>query len=76
MFNDNFITLITFTVYENIYRKIMTTYMLYNFRTVGKVTDVVEGHEYEFRVVAVNKAGPSPPSDPSASVIAKPRFRK
>ncbi|KAG8335958.1 myosin light chain kinase activity protein [Homalodisca vitripennis] len=43
-------------------------------RTYGKVTNVVEGHEYEFRIVAVNKAGPSPPSDPSKSVIAKPRF--
>jgi hypothetical protein len=40
------------------------------------VTDVIEGHEYEFRVVAVNKAGPSEPSDVSQSVIAKPRFCK
>lgn len=46
------------------------------YRTFGKVTDVVEGHEYEFRIVAVNKAGPSPPSDPSKSVVAKPRFCK
>ncbi|XP_066902673.1 immunoglobulin-like and fibronectin type III domain-containing protein 1, partial [Halyomorpha halys] len=43
-------------------------------RTAGKVTSVVEGHEYEFRVVAVNKAGPGPHSDTSDSVIAKPRF--
>ncbi|RZF42380.1 hypothetical protein LSTR_LSTR004188 [Laodelphax striatellus] len=43
-------------------------------RTAGKVTAVKEGHEYEFRVVAVNKAGPSPPSDVSKSVVAKPRF--
>lgn len=39
----------------------------------AKVTNVDEGHEYEFRIVAKNKAGPSEPSDVSKSVIAKPR---
>ncbi|XP_058467261.1 twitchin isoform X5 [Malaya genurostris] len=43
-------------------------------RTRGVVEDVEEGHEYEFRIVAVNKAGPSEPSDISDSVVAKPRF--
>ncbi|XP_025833492.1 twitchin isoform X4 [Agrilus planipennis] len=42
-------------------------------KTNGRVDDVDEGHEYEFRIVAVNKAGPSEPSDASKSVIAKPR---
>lgn len=37
------------------------------------VPDLVEGEEYEFRVVAVNKAGPSEPSDASESVTCKPR---
>ncbi|KPJ16777.1 Twitchin [Papilio machaon] len=43
-------------------------------RPTGRVTDVEEGHEYQFRVIAVNKAGPGEPSEPSRSVIAKPRF--
>lgn len=46
-------------------------------RTAAKVTDgIEEGHEYEFRVVAVNRAGPGEPSDTSKSVVAKPRFCK
>jgi len=41
--------------------------------TVGQLT---EGEEYQFRVIAVNKGGQSDPSDPSRTVIAKPRNRK
>lgn len=33
-----------------------------------------EGEEYQFRVMAVNKAGPGEPSDPSRKVVAKARF--
>lgn len=37
------------------------------------IPNLEEGHEYEFRIVAVNKAGPGEPSDPSRAQIAKPR---
>uniref|UniRef100_A0AAG5CSE1 Twitchin n=1 Tax=Anopheles atroparvus TaxID=41427 RepID=A0AAG5CSE1_ANOAO len=44
-------------------------------RTRGTVEDVEEGHEYEFRIVAVNRAGQSEPSDISDTVVAKMRFQ-
>ena len=45
-------------------------------RCCAKIIDVEEGHEYNFRVIAVNKAGKSDPSDPSDNVICKPRHCK
>lgn len=45
-------------------------------QTKGTAPHLEEGKEYEFRVVAVNKAGPGEPSDASRSIVAKPRFRK
>ena len=42
----------------------------------GKQTGLIEGCEYQFRVRAVNKGGPSKPSPPSLPMIAKTRFCK
>ena len=40
----------------------------------GTCDGLVEGSEYVFRIKAVNKGGPSEPSDPSESMIAKIRY--
>jgi predicted phage tail protein len=45
-------------------------------KTAATVPGLTQGEEYQFRITAVNKAGPGEPSDPSDRVIAKPRFRK
>ncbi len=38
--------------------------------------DLDQGSEYEFRVIACNKVGPSEPSAPSTPIIAKNPFGK
>ncbi|PAV56317.1 hypothetical protein WR25_15732 isoform E [Diploscapter pachys] len=42
-------------------------------QTTATVPNLTPNEEYEFRIIAVNKAGPSDPSDPSRPVVAKPR---
>jgi len=42
----------------------------------GRVNNLIENMEYQFRVIAVNKAGNSEPSEPTKTLIAKPRFCK
>ena len=42
-------------------------------QTTATVPDLIQGQPYEFRVRAVNKAGPGAPSDATDPVIAKPR---
>jgi hypothetical protein len=41
--------------------------------TSGKVKDLIEGTPYEFRIRAVNKAGPGEPSDATKPHIARPK---
>lgn len=40
-------------------------------KTSGIAPGLIEGSTYEFRIRAVNKAGPSEPSDPSQSIVAR-----
>lgn len=45
-------------------------------KTSCKVQNLKENMQYQFRVIAVNKAGPSEPSDPTKPHIVKARFVK
>ena len=45
-------------------------------RTKATVNGLQKGREYQFRVIAINKAGKSDPSHPSRTKEALPRSRK
>ena len=61
-------------IYIYLYCTLLILYMYNSFFKGCKFNDdrVMEGHKYEYRVVAVNQAGPSKPSDPSDVITAKP----
>lgn len=49
--------------------RVNKTYTIYDTRL--KITGLLEGSEYQFRVTAVNKAGDSQPSDASPYILCK-----
>ena len=44
--------------------------------TTGKIPNLTPGKKYQFRVRAVNKAGPGEPSEPTHMHTAKARYRE
>lgn len=38
------------------------------------ITHLKSGDEYQFRVIAENKAGPGKPSEPSTATVARPQY--
>lgn len=42
--------------------------------TSSTITHLRENMDYQFRIIAMNKAGPSEPSDPSRLITCKSRY--
>lgn len=61
--------LMSVSSYETRWTRVNKTYTIYDTRL--KITGLLEGSEYQFRVTAVNAAGDSQPSDSTPYILCR-----